>query len=104
VHGLAEQGSINLAVCAIMNGVLAGHSPLLQDSTSGGWYDCSAHFLWCGERTRQLDNAHVEFLRGIQNPIGVKVSDKMDPRELVSLIATLNPDNVPGRLSVIVRM
>jgi len=74
------------------------------DSTTGGWYDCSAHFLWCGERTRQLDNAHVEFLRGIQNPIGVKVSDKMDPRELVSLVATLNPDNVPGRLAVIVRM
>lgn len=128
-------------------------------------YDCSAHFLWCGERTRQLDHAHVEFLRGIQNPIGVKVrapraatprspaprplhrsspaafpppcwaagagplaplhlrvhlsppalvlalllscarqvSDKMDPREIVSLIASLNPDNTPGRLSVIVR-
>jgi len=75
-----------------------------KDSTSNQWYDCSAHFLWCGERTRQLDNAHVEFMRGIQNPIGVKVSDKMDPRELVSLIATLNPDNTPGRLSVIVRM
>ena len=59
-------------------------------------YDCSAHFLWCGERTRQLDNAHIEFLRGVQNPVGVKVSDKMDPRELVSLVATLNPENVPG--------
>lgn len=67
-------------------------------------YDCSAHFLWCGERTRQLDAAHVEFLRGIQNPIGVKVSDKADPAELVSLIASLNPDNTPGRLAVIVRM
>lgn len=74
------------------------------DSTTGLWYDCSAHFLWCGERTRQLDGAHVEFMRGVQNPIGVKVSDKMDPSKLVSLIATLNPDNVPGRLAVIVRM
>jgi 3-deoxy-7-phosphoheptulonate synthase len=74
------------------------------DSTTGLWYDCSAHFLWCGERTRQLDGAHLEFMRGIQNPVGVKVSDKMDPSKLVSLIATLNPDNVPGRLAVIVRM
>eukprot|EP00878_Enallax_costatus_P000487 GHUV01000579.1.p1 GENE.GHUV01000579.1~~GHUV01000579.1.p1 ORF type:complete len:522 (+),score=111.81 GHUV01000579.1:31-1566(+) len=74
------------------------------DSTSNTWYDCSAHFLWCGERTRQLDAAHVEFMRGLQNPIGVKVSNKMDPAELVSLIASLNPDNIPGRLAVIVRM
>lgn len=74
------------------------------DSTTNTWYDCSAHFLWCGERTRQLDAAHVEFMRGIQNPIGVKVSNKMDPAELVSLIASLNPDNIPGRLAVIVRM
>lgn len=75
-----------------------------QDSTTGLWYDCSAHMLWCGERTRQLDHAHVEFLKGIQNPIGVKVSDKMDPAELVSMVATFNPDNIPGRLAVISRM
>ena len=75
-----------------------------EDSTTGLWYGCSGHFLWCGERTRQLDNAHVEFLRGVGNPIGVKVSDKMDPSELVALIATLNPENTPGRLAVIVRM
>jgi len=74
------------------------------DSTTGLWYDCSAHFLWCGERTRQLDNAHVEFLRGVQNPIGVKVSNKMDPGQLVSLIAAVNPNNIPGRLAVVVRM
>jgi 3-deoxy-7-phosphoheptulonate synthase len=43
------------------------------DSTTDAWYDCSAHFLWCGERTRQLDAAHIEFLRGVQNPLGVKV-------------------------------
>lgn len=75
-----------------------------EDSTSGKFYDCSAHFLWCGERTRQLDHAHIEFMRGIQNPIGVKVSDKMDPRDLVTMIANLNPNNTPGRLTVIVRM
>lgn len=75
-----------------------------QDSTTGRWYDCSAHFLWCGERTRQLDAAHVEFLRGVGNPVGVKVSDKMDPAQLVALVAALNPSNEPGRLAVIVRM
>jgi len=74
------------------------------DSTTGLWYDCSAHFLWIGERTRQLDNSHVEFMRGIANPIGVKVSDKMDPSDLVSLVSTVNPRNVPGRIGVIVRM
>ena len=75
-----------------------------EDSTTGLWYDCSGHFLWCGERTRQLDAAHIEFLRGVGNPLGVKVSDKMDSGDLVTLIHTLNPANTPGRLAVIVRM
>ncbi|CAL0300818.1 unnamed protein product [Lupinus luteus] len=75
-----------------------------EDSTSGLYYDCSAHMLWVGERTRQLDGAHVEFLRGVANPLGIKVSDKMDPRELVKLIDILNPKNKPGRITVIVRM
>ncbi|KAJ7548171.1 hypothetical protein O6H91_07G000800 [Diphasiastrum complanatum] len=75
-----------------------------QDSTTGLWYDCSAHMLWMGERTRQLDGAHIEFLRGVANPLGVKVSDKMDPSELVKLCEILNPQNKPGRLTVIVRM
>lgn len=75
-----------------------------QDSTSGLWYDCSAHMLWIGERTRQLDGAHVEFLRGVANPLGVKVSDKMKPEDLVTLCEMLNPENKPGRLTVIVRM
>eukprot|EP00899_Mesostigma_viride_P011049 jgi/Mesvir1/19946/Mv13207-RA.2 len=75
-----------------------------QDSTTGDWYDCSAHMLWLGERTRQLDGAHMEFLRGVKNPLGVKISDKADPAEVVTLIKTLNPDNIPGRLTVIVRM
>ncbi|GLT94378.1 hypothetical protein SLE2022_121210 [Rubroshorea leprosula] len=75
-----------------------------EDSTSGLYYDCSAHMLWVGERTRQLDGAHVEFLRGVANPLGIKVSDKMDPNELVKLIEILNPHNKPGRITVIVRM
>ncbi|KAK7321200.1 hypothetical protein VNO77_31583 [Canavalia gladiata] len=74
------------------------------DSTSGLYYDCSAHMLWVGERTRQLDGAHVEFLRGVANPLGIKVSDKMDPNELVKLIEILNPQNKPGRITVITRM
>ncbi|GAB2271304.1 hypothetical protein Dimus_006145 [Dionaea muscipula] len=75
-----------------------------QDSTSGLFYDCSAHMLWVGERTRQLDGAHVEFLKGIANPLGIKVSDKMDPGELVKLIEILNPQNKPGRITIITRM
>lgn len=74
------------------------------DSTSGLWYDCSAHFVWCGERTRQLDKAHVEFLRGVANPIGVKVSNKSSPEGLVELCKILNPENAPGRLGIIIRM
>ena len=75
-----------------------------RDSLTGRWYDCSAHMLWIGDRTRQLDGAHVEFMRGIENPIGVKVGPSMDPDELIRLIDALNPDNDPGRLNLIVRM
>ena len=75
-----------------------------EDSTSGRWFDCSAHMLWIGERTRQLDGAHIEFLRGVANPLGVKVSDKMAGEDLVTLCTLLNPENKPGRLTVIVRM
>ncbi|MFI8746921.1 class II 3-deoxy-7-phosphoheptulonate synthase [Pseudomonas sp. NPDC077186] len=75
-----------------------------QDSLTGRWYDCSAHMLWIGDRTRQLDGAHVEFMRGIENPIGIKVGPSMDPDELIRLIDVLNPDNDPGRLNLIVRM
>ena len=75
-----------------------------QDSLTGRSYDCSAHMLWIGDRTRQLDGAHVEFLRGVENPIGVKVGPSMDTDELIRLIDILNPDNDPGRLNLIVRM
>ncbi len=75
-----------------------------RDSLTGDAYDCSAHMLWIGDRTRQLDGAHVEFLRGVHNPIGVKVGPSMNPEELIRLIDVLNPDNDPGRLNLIVRM
>ena len=74
------------------------------DSTSGKWYDCSAHMLWIGDRTRALDEAHVEFLRGVENPLGVKVGPTMEQDELLQLIDILNPDNEPGRLTLIARM
>ena len=74
------------------------------DSTSGRWYDTSAHFLWIGDRTRQLDGAHVEFCRGIANPIGVKAGPTMPVEDLLRLCDALNPDNEPGRLTVISRM
>ena len=70
------------------------------DSTSGDWYDTSAHLLWIGERTRQLDGAHVNFAQGIKNPIGVKVGPTVEPDELILLIDALSPDNVPGRLTL----
>jgi 3-deoxy-7-phosphoheptulonate synthase len=70
------------------------------DSTSGQWYDTSAHFLWIGERTRQLDGAHVEFCRGIRNPIGLKIGPTVSPDELLRLIEALNPLNEPGRLTL----
>ena len=68
------------------------------------WYATSAHMIWIGDRTRQPDGAHVEYMRGIGNPIGLKCGPSLDPDELVRLIETLNPDNVPGKLTLIARM
>ncbi len=75
-----------------------------QDSFSGKWYDCSAHMLWIGDRTRELDGAHLEYFRGINNPIGCKVGPSMKEDELLRLIDALNPENEAGRLNLIVRM
>ena len=74
-----------------------------QDGGTGEWFDTSAHMLWIGERTRQLDGAHVEFMRGIKNPIGLKCGPTLEPDELLRLIDVLNPDNTPGRLTLIGR-
>ncbi|MDP2633289.1 MAG: class II 3-deoxy-7-phosphoheptulonate synthase [Pseudoalteromonas sp.] len=86
--------------------LLLGYEEALtrRDHLSGDWYDCSAHFVWIGERTRQLDHAHIEFFKGIKNPIGVKVGPGMEPDELIRLIDAVNPDNIPGRLTLITRM
>ncbi len=73
------------------------------DSTTGDWYDTSAHMLWIGDRTRQPDGAHVEFARGVGNPIGLKCGPSIKSDDLLKLIAILNPNNVPGRLTLICR-
>jgi len=74
------------------------------DSTTGDWYDTSAHMLWVGDRTRDPDDAHIEFLRGVGNPLGCKAGPTQDADTLLRVIDALNPDNVPGRLTVITRM
>jgi 3-deoxy-7-phosphoheptulonate synthase len=74
------------------------------DSLTGRYYGCSAHFLWIGDRTRQLDGAHVEYLRGVENPIGLKCGPTSEPDDLLRLIDRLNPGNIAGRLTLIARM
>jgi 3-deoxy-7-phosphoheptulonate synthase len=75
-----------------------------RDSLTDEWYDCSAHLVWIGERTRQLDGAHVEFLSGVQNPIGVKIGPTASPEEVVALCDKLDPARRPGRLTLVSRM
>ena len=75
-----------------------------QDSLTGQWYDCSAHMLWIGERTRQLDGAHIEFLRGVGNPLGCKIGPTTTPEFVLELCEVLNPAAIPGRLTLISRM
>src|ERR687885_965159 len=75
-----------------------------RDSLTGDWYDCSAHMLWIGDRTRQPDGAHVEFFSGVHNPIGVKVGPTATAEEVLALCERLNPRRVAGRLTLITRM
>ena len=86
--------------------LLLGYEQALtrQDSLTGEYYDCSAHMLWIGDRTRNLDGAHVEFMRGVKNPIGMKCGPTMDEDDLIRLIDRLNPQNEAGRLTLIARM
>ncbi len=74
------------------------------DSLTNDWYDCSAHMVWIGARTNQLDGAQIEFVRGIKNPIGLKCPPSLDPDTLMKLIDIINPENEPGRLTLIARM
>lgn len=75
-----------------------------EDSLTGDWYDTSAHMLWVGARTHQAENAQIEFVRGVKNPLGLKCSPALEPDELLRLIDILNPENIPGRLTLIARM
>ncbi|HVL98896.1 MAG TPA: 3-deoxy-7-phosphoheptulonate synthase class II [Egibacteraceae bacterium] len=86
--------------------LLLGYEQALtrRDSLTGDWYDCSAHMLWVGERTRDPDGAHVHFLAGVHNPVGVKLGPTATPEEVEALAARLNPDGRPGRLTLITRM
>lgn len=86
--------------------LLLGYEEALtrRDSITGDWYDCSAHMLWIGERTRQLDGAHVEFLRGVKNPIASKVGPTATAQDVLGLAEVLNPEQIPGRLTFITRM
>ncbi len=86
--------------------LLLGYEEALtrQDTVAGGWYDCSAHMLWIGERTRQLDGAHVEFLRGVGNPLGCKIGPTTSVEFVLELCEKLNPMRIPGRVTLISRM
>ncbi|MBB2970548.1 3-deoxy-7-phosphoheptulonate synthase class II [Mesorhizobium sp. RMAD-H1] len=85
--------------------LLLGYEEALTrvDSTSGDWYGTSGHMIWIGDRTRQPDHAHVEYCRGIKNPLGLKCGPSLDPDGLLKLIDLLNPENEPGRLTLIAR-
>ena len=80
------------------------HALTRQDSLTGKWYNCTAHFLWIGDRTRQPNGAHVEFLSGVDNPIGIKVGPTINEEELITLCEKLNPENEWGKLTLISRM
>jgi len=85
--------------------LLLGYEQALtrKDSTSGEWYATSGHMVWIGDRTRQPDHAHVEFCRGVKNPIGLKCGPTLEPDELLQLLDILDPDNEPGRMTLIAR-
>jgi 3-deoxy-7-phosphoheptulonate synthase len=86
--------------------LLLGYEEALtrRDSITEDWYDCSAHLLWIGERTRERDGAHVEFLAGVRNPLGGKLGPKAQPEEVIALCERLNPTREPGRLVLFSRM
>lgn len=86
--------------------LLLGYEEALTrvDSITGDWYNCSAHMLWIGERTRQIDGAHVEFLRGVLNPIGIKIGPTYEMDNVKRLLEALNPENEAGRITLITRL
>ena len=102
----AEQSLHQVDFYTSHDALILGYEEALtrMDSLTGDWYDCSAHMLWVGERTRQLDGAHIDFLAGIHNPVGCKIGASTTPAEVVALCDRLNPDRIPGRLTLITRM
>ena len=101
VRGTSALGSVELF--ASHEGLLLAYEEAHLRKHRDRWYDLSGHMLWIGDRTRQIDGAHVEFFRGIENPIGVKVGPSLAPKELVSLVRTLEPQNRAGRVTLITR-
>jgi 3-deoxy-7-phosphoheptulonate synthase len=102
VRGTATLKTIELF--SSHEGLLLAYEEALTEKVNDQWYNLSAHFLWIGDRTRNLGDAHLEYFRGIENPIGVKVGKQMQPQELVEIITTLEPDNRPGRITLISRV
>ena len=103
---LTERSLHEVDVWTSHDGLLLEYEEALTrtDSLTGQPYDCSAHMLWIGDRTRDVDGAHVEFFSGVNNPIGVKLGPSATPEEAVALAERLNPDRVPGRLTFITRL
>src|SRR3954469_20781349 len=103
---VAEQKLHQVDVWTSHEGLVLDYEEALtrRDSTTGDWYDCSAHMLWIGERTRKLDGAHVEFFSGVHNPLGLKVGPTATPDELLAVLERLDPSRRPGRMTLISRM
>jgi 3-deoxy-7-phosphoheptulonate synthase len=102
VRGLVTLETIELF--SSHEGLLLAYEEALTEKIGDNWYNLGAHFLWIGHRTHQLDGAHVEYFRGLENPIGVKVGPDLPPAELVELITALEPANRPGRITLITRL
>ena len=85
-------------------GLLLDYEEAMTKKVAKKWYNLGAHSLWIGDRTRQLDGAHIEYFRGLENPIGIKAGPSMNPSELVELITRLEPANQPGRITIITRL
>ena len=103
--GVSGQGAFRtVELFASHEGLLLPYEEAHTIQVNGRWYNLGAHMLWIGDRTRQLDGAHVEYFRGIENPMGVKVGPTMQPSELVELLETLEPKNRAGRITLITRM
>jgi 3-deoxy-7-phosphoheptulonate synthase len=102
----AEPRLHNVDIWTSHEALILGYEEALtrRDSLTGEWYDCSAHMLWVGERTRQIDGAHLAFLSGVGNPVGCKIGPTATPDEVVAICDALDPDRTPGRLTLISRM